>query len=156
METVYVETTIVSYLVASPSRDLMLAAHQQATHQWWAIERLRYRCVTSEEVLREAAYGDPEMSRRRLAALAGMAVLPADATVRQLAKDILIEQLLPASVISDAIHVAAASLHDVDYLLTWNCRHLANPHLHKPLRSFMTARRLALPEICTPIELAGE
>ncbi len=93
------------------------------------MERLRYRCVTSDEVLREAALEDAEMSRR-LAAPAGMAVLRADDTVRQLAKDIVVQQLLPSSVVADAIHLAVASVHEVDFPLTWNCRHLANPRLH--------------------------
>ena len=156
METVYIETTIVSYLVARPSRDLVLAAHQETTREWWLQERLQYRCVTSEEVLREASMGEPEMSRRRLEELAGMALLRVDDAVRLLARDMLKEKLLPPAVVSDATHAAVASLHRVDYLLTWNCRHLANPHLQKKLRAFMAARGLVLPEICTPIELAGE
>jgi hypothetical protein len=106
METLYIETTIVSYLVAQPSRDLVLAAHQQATRQWWSRDRLGYRCVTSDEVLREAAMGDPEMIRRRLDALAGMPVLQVDDTVRRLAKDLLGEKVLPPAVLSDALHVA--------------------------------------------------
>ena len=156
METVYIETTIVSYLVARPSRDLILAAHQETTREWWRQERLQYRCVTSDEVLREASMGEPEMSRRRLEELAGMALLRVDDAVRLLARDMLKEQLLPPAVVSDATHAAVASLHRVDYLLTWNCRHLANPHLQKKLRAFMAARGLVLPEICTPIELAAE
>jgi hypothetical protein len=79
METIYIETTVVSYLVANPSRDSILAAHQQLTRQWWQDERVRYKCVTSEEVLREAALGDAEMSRRRAEALAGMTVCDASA-----------------------------------------------------------------------------
>ena len=66
------------------------------------------------------------------------------------------ENLLPPAVVSDATHASVASFHRVDYLLTWNCRHLANPHLQKKLRAFMAVRGLVLPEICTPIELAGE
>ena len=156
METVYIETTIVSYLVARPSRDLVLAAHQETTREWWLQERPQYRCVTSDEVLREASMGEPEMSRRRLEELAGMALLQVDDAVRLLARDMLREKLLPPAAVSDATHAAVASLHHVDYLLTWNCRHLANPHLQKRLRAFMAARGLVLPEICTPIELAGE
>src|SRR5690349_7996754 len=75
METIYIETTVVSYLVANPSRDSILAAHQQLTRQWWQDERRRYRCVTSAEVLKEAGLGDAEMSRRRLEALSGLTVL---------------------------------------------------------------------------------
>ena len=154
METIYIETTIVSYLVAKPSRDLILAAQQKITQEWWREEQEHYRCVTSEEVLREVSLGDPAMSRRRLEALAEIAVLRVDDAVRSLAKELVQEQLLPPVAISDALHVAVASLHQVDYLLTWNCRHLANPHLQKSLRAFMAGRGLVLPEICTPIDLA--
>jgi predicted nucleic acid-binding protein len=154
MEIVYIETSVVSLLVANPSRDLILAAHQEATREWWNDQRPLYRCVTSEEVLREVSCGDMEMSRRRLEALAGMLVLVVTDEVRLLAKDLLAHKILPPSVIGDAIHAATASIHQADYLLTWNCRHLANPHLQKALRAFMAAHGLTLPEICTPIELA--
>jgi predicted nucleic acid-binding protein len=154
METIYIETTIVSYLVAKPSRDLILAAHQKITQEWWREERGNYRCVTSEEVLREVSLGDPAMSRRRVETLAEIAVLRVDDTVRLLAKELVQEQLLPPAAVSDALHAAVASLHQVDYLLTWNCRHLANPHLQKRLRAFMAGHKLVLPEICTPIDLA--
>jgi len=154
MEIVYIETSVVSLLVANPSRDLIVAAHQEATREWWDQERPHYRCVTSDEVVREVSFGDVDMSRRRLEALAGMPVLLVTDEVRLLAKDLLGERILPPAVIADAIHAATASLHQADYLLTWNCRHLANPHLQKPMRFFMAARGLILPEICTPIELA--
>lgn len=156
METIYIETTIVSYLVANPSRDLILAAHQKITQEWWREERAQYHCVTSEEVLREVSLGDPAMSRRRMKALVEITVLHVDDAVRSLAKELVGEQLLPPAAVSDALHAAVATLHQVDYLLTWNCRHLANPHLQKKLRAFMAGRSLVLPEICTPIDLAVE
>jgi len=156
METVYIETTIVSYLVARPSRDLILAAHQQLTRDWWGEQRLEYRCVTSEEVLQEAARGEPQMSQQRLTALTGLIALRVDEPLRALARGIIKESLLPPAATSDAIHAAAASFHGMDYLLTWNCRHLANPHLQKNLRALMAKRGLVLPEICTPIELMGD
>src|SRR5438309_513537 len=95
METVYIETTIVSYLVARPSRDLVLAAHQQLTRDWWGEQRLEYRCVTSEEVLQEAARGEPEMSRQRLRALSELVALRVDEPLRTLARGIIKENLLP-------------------------------------------------------------
>jgi hypothetical protein len=142
--------------VANPSRDLIVAAHQQSTRQWWHEQRQQYLCVTSEEVLREATKGDAEMIRRRTEALTGLIVLQVDDSVRGLARDILDEKILPPNAISDAIHTAATSFHGVDILLTWNCRQIANPHLLRRLREFMRRRGLTLPEVCTPIELAGE
>lgn len=156
METIYIETTVVSYLVANPSRDAILAAHQQLTRQWWQNERQRYECVTSREVLREASLGDTEMSRRRAEALAELTVLTVEDSARGLAGAILAERLLPLAAASDAIHAVVAAQNRVDILLTWNCKHLANPHLLRRLREFMAGHGLVLPEICTPIELMGE
>lgn len=156
MEAVYIETTIVSYLVANPSRDPLLAAHQQLTRRWWQEQRLAYHCLVSGETITEAARGDAEQARLRLEVMSNLPVLPITLHVENLADAILQSGSLPAAARSDAIHVAAATLAGVDFLLTWNCRHLANPHLQKQLRALMTARGLTLPEICTPVELAGD
>jgi hypothetical protein len=156
VETVYIEATIVSYLVANPSRDSILSAHQELTRQWWNHDRQRYQCVTSAEVWREASVGDAEMSRRRVAALTGLTILAVDDSARDLARAILVEKLLPPAAAADAVHAVVASQHRVNILLTWNCRHLANPHLLAKLRIFMATRGLVLPEICTPIEIHGE
>ena len=156
METVYIETTIVSYLVANPSRDPLVAAHQNLTRDWWQNERHRYHCVTSEEVLREALRGDSEMSRLRSESLAGLTILEVGESALHLARELLAEHLLPPAAASDAIHAAVSSLQGVNILLTWNCRHLANPHLLGQLRNFMSRHGLTLPEVCTPIELMGE
>jgi len=156
METVYIETTVVSYLVANPSRDLILAAHQEITREWWHEERQSYRCVTSAEVIREASLGDPTMSIRRLESLADIAVLQVNDAVQLLARDLVGQQMLPPTMFADALHLAVTASHRVDFLLTWNCRHLANPHLQKRLRAFMAERGLPLPEICTPIDFMGD
>jgi len=153
METVYIETTIVSYMVANPSRDSIVAAHQKLTRQWWQEERLRYECVTSSEVLREAGLGDGEMSRRRLEALCGLTILAVNELARELARELLAAKLLPPAAASDAIHAVVASQRNINILLTWNCRHLANPHLLSKLREFMSGHGLVLPEICTPTEI---
>ena len=156
METVYIETTVVSLLVARSSRDPIIAAHQQITRRWWQERRLRFDCVTSEEVVREASQGDPEMSRLRLEALAGMPVLPVAEAALRLAEEVLRKGILPRQAVSDAIHASVASSEGIQTLLTWNCRHLANPLILRQLRAFMNARGLTLPEVCTPIELDAD
>jgi hypothetical protein len=155
LETVYIETSIVSLLVANPSRDLVTAGHQAVTRQWWGQRRHEYRCVTSDEVLREASLGDKEMSRKRLEELVGLTVFQVGDTERALAQSMLDANVLPPNVMADAIHAAVSSIQRVDILLTWNCRHLANPHIMRGLRKFIAGRGLTLPEICTPIELEG-
>src|SRR5947209_14249145 len=118
METVYIETTIVSYLVARPSRDLVLAAHQELTREWWESERQKYRCVTSDEVLREASRGEAEMVLARLHKLDRMPLIPMDDAIERLATSFLATKALPASMRSDAVHLAMATLSRTDYLLT--------------------------------------
>ena len=156
METVYIETTIVSLLIARPSRDPIMAGHQEITRRWWQDRRALFHCVTSEEVLREASLGDAEMSRLRLEALSGIPVLAVDDSVLTLAEEVLREGILPPHVFSDALHAAVASAHRAQVLLTWNCRHLANPLLLRKMRQFMNRRGLTLPEVCTPIEFGGD
>ena len=156
MDTVYIETTIVSYLVAKPSRDPVLAAHQQLTRQWWQDQRSAYHCLVSDEVLKESARGDASHAWLRLEALQDFPTLSITAEVEVLAEAVLQSGSLPPAARSDAIHVAVATLAGIEFLLTWNCRHLANPHLQKQLRALMLARGLTLPEICTPIELGGQ
>lgn len=155
-EIVYIETTIVSYLVARSSRDLIIFAHQQVTQDWWRDERGNYACITSDEVMREAALGEPGMSSRRLAALNDSTMVTTGEEAIKLAQGILDEGILPPTVFPDAVHVAVAALNGASILLTWNCRHLANPHLLPRLRKYLERHGLVLPEICTPIELAGE
>ena len=106
--------------------------------------------------MREASQGDPEMSRLRLEALAGLPVLPVTETTLHLADEILAEGVLPRQAVSDAIHASLASAQGIHILLTWNCRHLANPLILRQLRSFMNRRDLTLPEVCTPIELEAD
>ena len=156
METVYIGTTIVSYLVANPSRDLVTAAEQQATRDWWRQRRLLFQCLVSYETLREAARGDANQAQLRLAALSGMPRVPISADVDGLATQFLGTGTLPATARSDAIHLAAAASAGVDYLLTWNCRHLANAQILRRLSREAEARGWQLPTVCTPLELMGE
>ena len=156
METVYIETTIVSYLVARPSRDLVLAAHQQLTRDWWQNERVNYQCMISTEVLREAEQGEAEMSRLRLEALEGVEIIRATPEIGALAAAFLNTGALPPFMRSDAVHLAAATLSGADYLLTWNCRHLANAHVLKRLHKEAERRGWGLPTVCTPLEMMGD
>lgn len=156
METVYIETTIVSYLVANPSRDLLTAGEQQATRDWWNLRRPLFRCVTSEEVVAEAARGDSALARLRLERLTGLPVLPISAEAERLAGRFLETGALPATARSDAIHLGVASVMKSDYLLTWNCRHLANAQILRRLRREAAENGWELPAVCTPLELMGE
>lgn len=154
--TVYIESTIVSYLTSRPSRHIVAAAWQQVTRDWWELRRSLFDLFTSELVLTEAAQGDPEAAKRRLEALADIAILPISASVEQLAGRLVAENAVPDGAYADAIHIAVAAVHEVDYLMTWNCTHIDNAETKPVIRSVCAVVGLQCPEICTPQELMGE
>src|SRR5664279_3408243 len=131
---VYIETSVVSYLTSLPSRNVVVAAHQEVTQVWWA-NRERYELYVSEAVLAEAGGGDPTAAERRLSALADVAVLAITADVGNLAGHFLDAVALPRKAFLDALHVAAAAIHGMDFLLTWNCAHIANVRTRASLES---------------------
>ena len=134
---VYVETTIVSYLTARPSRDVVVAGHQQTTHEWWNARRSAFDLVASQLVVQEAGAGNPEVAERRLAVLAGTEVLALTDEASHLARALIDAGAIPREAVEDALHVAIAVTNGIDYLLTWNYHHLAN-----------AARRGAIEAVC--------
>ena len=151
--TVYLETTFVSYLTAWLSRDLVMAANQALTREWWTDQRDDYELVVSELVLREAAAGDSDAARRRLEVLNTLERIEFDGPSIALAGRIAAELQLGPKVKADAFHIAVSAVHGVDYLLTWNCTHIANATFR--LRIEKTCREFGCkaPIICTPQEL---
>jgi predicted nucleic acid-binding protein len=152
---VYIETSIPSYLVARPSRDLLQAARQQLTHDWWNHERDKYNLVISQMVVDEAADGDPEVAERRLEVLKNCPLLDLSQEVNKVARAIMESALLPQKAVRDAIHIAVASVHQIDILLTWNCRHIANAAIMKELGDTISSSGYEMPILCTPEELMG-
>ena len=152
-ERVYIETTVVSYLTARPSRDVVIAGHQQVTHEWWDTRRQAYELCVAQLVLGEAAAGDPQAAQERLAILQPLTVLETTTAALELARALLQAGALPAKAADDALHVAVAAAHAVPYLLTWNCRHLANAAMRPLIESVCAANGFKAPIICTPEEL---
>jgi hypothetical protein len=155
-KSVYIETSIVSYLTAKPSRDVRAAAWQQITSQWWEDVRPDYDLFTSELVIVEIAAGNPEAAARRLEALQGIAELSIDGEVKELADQLISKAGFPLGAEADALHVAVAAVHRIDYLLTWNFRHIDNAAKKPIIRSICFAAGYSYPEICTPMELLQE
>jgi predicted nucleic acid-binding protein len=149
---VYLETTIVSYLVASPTRDIIQSAHQQVTREWWT-RRERFDLFVARPVLTEAGRGDATAAARRLKALAGIPVLAVSPGVRTLANTLIRTGTLPTKARLDAIHVAIAAVNGMDYLLTWNLRHLANAAIRGKIEEACRRAGIHPPLICTPEEL---
>jgi predicted nucleic acid-binding protein len=152
---VYVETSVVSYLVARPSRDLITAGHQQLTHEWWESRRNRYRVFASALVLREALLGDPALAGRRRDALRGIPLLEVRSEAATLARELVERGPLPRKAEADAAHIALAAVHGIEYLLTWNCTHIANAEMQPALVRLCRARGYVLPVLCTPEQLMG-
>ena len=151
----YLETTIISYLAARLSRDLVVAAHQQLTHEWWDNHRHGFDLFSSQLVEREAAAGDEIVARKRLRLLSDTVTLDATAESQALTKELLGLEALPENASDDAAHIAIATVHGMDYLLTWNCRHIANARLHRAIKRASSNLGFELPIICTPEELIG-
>jgi hypothetical protein len=150
--TVYVETSIVSYLTERPSRDVQVVAHQQLTQAWWR-KRSAYELVVSQLVLDEAAVGDEFMRTRRLRALRGIPILPLTDTAVHLARALVVNGALPTKATVDAFHIGIAAAHEITYLLTWNCKHLANAVMRGTIEDVCRSAGLTPPIICTPEEL---
>lgn len=155
MESVYLETTFISYLVARPSRDLIVTGHQQISQEWWASRRGEFECAISQIVIDEASLGDPEEIQKRLRIIGGLPVLQVTEDAMALTQAIMASGILPARAFPDAAHVAVAAFHSIDFLLTWNCKHLANAQIARRIEKVCDQFGLRLPKICTPEELMG-
>jgi predicted nucleic acid-binding protein len=156
MESVYIETSVVSYLVAHPPARTLAHQWHVWTKDWWRLRRPYFECVISAEVLREAAAGDPKASRQRLEVLSTLTVLRRTRTVDELTEAFLTAGALPTKAKADAAHLAVATSHRVDYLLTWNMKHLANALILRRLRPVAEQHGHHLPVVCTPLQLMGE
>ena len=154
-KTVYIETSIVSYLTARPTADLLAAAWQKVTLDWWEMRRRAFELYTSEVTVQEARRGDREASARRLAALADIPLLPIPHEASALASALLEGRALPAKAANDALHVAVAAVQGINYLLTWNYRHIDNAETKPVIQDVCARQGHAAPEICTPRELMG-
>ncbi len=156
MDTVYIETSIVSYLRQKPSSQVITAARQLLTHQWWNNERTKYELVVSQYVIDEASAGDATHAAERLLALDGIPLLPPAPEILQIANEIMSRAILPGKAQVDALHIAAVAHHRVQYLLTWNCRHIANAKILPRIHAALTDLGVPIPVICTPEELLGD
>ena len=155
-EKVYLETTVVSYLTAWRSPQLLMAAHQQATRTWWDERKSNFDVFTSRAVIEEASVGDPDAARRRLQVLEDIPELDITDSVRDLAKILISNTPLPERAQIDALHIAVATAHGMDYLLTWNCRHIANATFRHQINTVCESTGYQAPILCTPLELMEE
>jgi hypothetical protein len=151
--TVYIETSIVSYLASRPSRDPVTLRNQQLTHAWWNTRRQDYALFTSALTLLEAARGEPASAQQRLALLANLPRIQAPVLVADLARMLHRGIPLPEHAEADAEHIALAAVSRMAYVLTWDSKHIANPHLRPRIAAILARWNYAAPVFCTPRDL---
>ena len=149
----YLETTIPSYLVARPSRDVRIAADQAATVQWWELHRDDFEMFVSAVVIREVTRGDAEIAALRIARINRLPVLAPTPASESLTERLLLHRIVPAVAADDAAHIALAAAHRLDFLLTWNCKHINNRFAVRRIERVCAAAGFACPVIATPVEL---
>jgi hypothetical protein len=149
----YIETSVISYLTGRTSSDLLVAAHQKATQDWWIERSHEFDLFISEFVIDEAEDGHPEAASKRLAALTGIPILETLEAVELLAVDLIKSQAVPMKARLDALHIAMATIHKVDYLLTWNFKHIANAEKWASIQAVCQNHGFQMPYICSPLEL---
>jgi predicted nucleic acid-binding protein len=154
-ERVYLETSIISYLAAHPSRDLITAARQQITHEWWSRRRPQFGVYISEIVVAEAAAGDVDAARRRAQWMEGVPSLSVSDEATALARKLVQAARLPERAAIDALHISLAACHGMHYLLTWNSTHIANAEFRPKVERACRDNGYEPPALCTPDELMG-
>ncbi len=155
-ESVYIETSILGYLTARSTKNLILAGNIEMTRDWWELRRSAFTLYISQVVLDEATRGDEEIAAQRLEAVRGFPLLEVTEAVQNLAIQFMTRSNLPPKASDDAIHIALATVNSLDYLLTWNCKHIANAQIQKKLLKICSDFGYTLPIICTPYELMGD
>ena len=155
MDIVYIETSVVSHATAWPSSDPSTAVLQDQAKRWMDEQRSLYEVVTSQVVIDEATMGDPDAASRRLQMLDSISIVPVNADADTVADEIVSHSLMPASARIDALHIATAALAGVQYLLTQNCKHIANAHELPRVYRLLDELGLGGMLICTPVEFLG-
>ena len=153
MKSIYLESSVVSYLAARPSRDLVVAGNQQVTRDWWETRGGECELFISEVVVAECAAGHPTAASEREAFLAGLPILATTEEAEALADALLAAMALPQRAAVDALHIGVAAVNGIDILLTWNCAHIANPFMQPQINAACVEFGVIPPTICTPLQL---
>lgn len=150
---IYLESTIPGYLTSRPSRDLVVAGHQQITQEWWQRCKDSFDLYISQFVLDEISQGDPSTANLRLKAVKGIPLLEITEEVSDIAQIFISSGIIPRKALTDALHIAIAAVNEMDYLLTWNCAHIANATITRRMENICEQNDLTCPVVCTPEEL---
>lgn len=156
MDTVYVETTVIGHLAGRAHPDVTIAARQATTRRWWMAAAAKFQLLISQIVLDECSAGDPAAAQERLDEIDALPSLDITQAVRDLADQLLSNHAVPPTEPRDALHIAVAAVHGVQYLVTWNFKHIANATLRGRIEDVCRDAGFEPPIICTPEELAGD
>ena len=153
---VYLESSVISYLTDRPSRSVVIAGNQIVTQQWWDKHRKNYDLYVSSSVIREVRGGDPDAAKARMLAIVGIPSVEITPDVNDVVKALIASGAVPKKAFEDALHIAMSATNGIDYLVTWNCRHIANAHTRRMIEVSLQKMGYICPIICTPQELLGE
>lgn len=153
---VYIETSVIGYLTSNPNRDIIIAAHQQITHEWWEHRREEFELFASQLVLTEAGKGVKKAAAKRLNILQDIPLLELKTEVLDLAGIFIRHKAISEKMEEDVLHIAIATVYGLNYLMTWNCKHIANAEIQKKMEKICIEEGYEMPTICTPEELMGE
>jgi hypothetical protein len=155
-ETVYIESSVISYFTARPSRDVVVSARQAITENWWRNQKSKYEVFISGLVIQEISEGDGEAAQKRLEVIEGTPLLAMPEEALELAKDLLIQGAVPLNSEEDAFHIAIAAVSGINFLLTWNFKHINNAHTKALISSVIETHGFICPILCSPEELGAE
>lgn len=153
MEQVYLETTIQSYLVSKESRDIIVLGHKELTKEWWLKNKNKYELFVSEIVIDEISQGNPDLIKERLEIIKEIKALKLTNEIENIASKYMEFFNFPDKLVRDIYHVSYCVFYNIDFLLTWNCKHIANAHFKIQLEKLNNKLKLYTPMICTPEEL---
>jgi predicted nucleic acid-binding protein len=153
---VYIETTVIGYLTSRQQSDAIVAGHQLATPKWWQTARDKFRLVVSQLVIDECARGDQVAAAERVQAISDLNLVGITSDVHRIASALLSRGAVPQTEPKDAAHIAIAASHGVEYLVTWNFRHIANPSARRMIEEVITSAGFTPPIICSPEELSED
>ena len=156
MKSVYIESSVISYITSRPSRDIVTSARQAISVEWWEAYKHSFELFVSELVLEEIGSGDSRAASTRLAIIEGIPVLVATPNALTLAKSLIVENAIPASSMEDALHISIAAVQGVDFLLTWNFKHINNANTRDKITQVINRSNFRSPVLCSPEELINE
>jgi hypothetical protein len=156
VQSVYIESSVISYLVARPSRDVVVAARQAITETWWQSQRAEFDLFVSSLVVQEISRGDIAASEKRLQAVENIPLLATSPEAQRLAEDLLAKGAVPVNSEEDALHIAIAAAGGIEFLLTWNFKHINNAQTKAFITTVVESHGFACPILCSPEELGAE